>query len=382
MTFLPDTLIQEKDLSRYCVFWFTTISVLIVSCGLSAEELTSVCLDNSTIVRMVKQIEVNIDPQRDLHGPCVIRAANGDLLLSHQDSNKHRGGDGFVRQWRSTDNGLTWHNEGPVSDWRSDDIDSLFGEYGLAPDGQLVMITQRRRTLTGDPGITASWVQTSQDHGKSWQRIGPMDDSNKYAVMFARNLITHRGVMYAGVWSRLGNSLYVSEDCGVSWIKRSVMFPVEFPDFTSLPKAGPPFYPHVVFCPDGSLLAMTYHTPPKNHCYSRRSHDHGRTWEPIVKETGLKVWAPRMNRLDHDTLILTGRDISERATVASFSTNNGQSWSSKMILDRPRHGGSYAYSDSISAGDGMFWVFTSSPKTPSKGDIVAILLEISRPQVN
>jgi hypothetical protein len=103
-------------------------------------KLGGVRLDNSTVVRVVKRVPVNINAKRDLHGPCVIRAANGDLLLCHQDSKAHHGEDGFVRQWRSTDNGFTWADEGPVADWRARKIDSLFGEYGLAPDGRLAMI--------------------------------------------------------------------------------------------------------------------------------------------------------------------------------------------------------------------------------------------------
>jgi hypothetical protein len=35
--------------------------------------------------------------------------------------------------------------------------------------------------------------------------------------------------MYVGVWSRLGNALYVSEDDGLMWKKRSVIFPTDYP---------------------------------------------------------------------------------------------------------------------------------------------------------
>ena len=346
--------------------------------ALSATETTAVELDNGTTVGVAERVAVNVNPKRDLHGPCVIRAANGDLLLSHQDSNEHGGGDGFARQWRSTDNGFTWENEGPVADWRSRKIDSLFGEYGLAPDGRLVMIVQRRKVLGGDRGIVGSWLQTSTDHGRTWKEIGPVDGSHEDAVMFGRNIIRRDGVMYVGVWSRLGNSLYISEDKGLTWKKRSVIFPTDYPNFANLKNAGPPFYPHVIFCPDGSLLAMTYHTPPKNHCYSRRSHDNGKTWGPIIKERGLRLWAARMKRMDEDTLIVTGRDIRERATVAWFSTDNGESWGHKLILDKPKFPGSYAYTDSIAAGDGKFWVFTSSPQSAGKGDIVGVLLDVTR----
>ena len=296
-------------------------------------------------VEVVERVVVYANPNRDLHGPCVVRAANEDLLLCHQDSEKHGGLDGYVHQWRSSDNGFTWLDEGPVADWRNRGFDSLFGEYGVAPDGRLVMIVQRREVLGSDRGIVASWIQISEDHGKTWREIGPFDDSDTYAVMFARNLLTHEGVIYAGVWSRKGNALYVSTDFGLSWEKRSIIFPVDYPDFDKLAAAGPPFYPHVVFCPDGSMLAMTYHIPPRNHCYSRRSQDNGHTWRPIVKETGLDVWAPRMRRFDDGTLILTGRDISLGATVAWFSTDSGRTWGDKLVIDKLRFTGSYAYSD-------------------------------------
>ena len=255
-------------------------------------------LPNKVRVAIVERVNVYVEPKRDLHGPCVVRAASGDLLLCHQDSDEHGGGDGFCHQWRSTDNGFRWSNEGPVADWRSRKIDSLFGEYGLAPSGRLVMVVQRREVLGDNAGIIGSWVQLSDDHGKSWREIGPMDDTHVYAVMYARNLLMRGDTMYTAIWSRLGNSLYVSSDEGLSWRKRSVIFPIDYPDFADLRNAGPPFYPHVVFCADGSLLAMTYHTPPKNHCYSRRSRDGGRNWEPIKKETELKLWAPRMKQLD------------------------------------------------------------------------------------
>ena len=32
-------------------------------------------------VQIVDRVDVNVNPDRDLHGPCVIRAGNNDLLL-------------------------------------------------------------------------------------------------------------------------------------------------------------------------------------------------------------------------------------------------------------------------------------------------------------
>ncbi len=325
-------------------------------------------------MRVSERVSVNVDSSRDLHGPCVVRAINGDLLLCHQDSDQHSGGDGFTHQWRSRDNGFTWQDEGPVADWRARNIDALFGEYGLAPNGLLVMIVQRREVLNGDVGILAAWLQVSEDSGKTWREIGPFDDTHQYAAMHGRGVVTRGDTMYVGIWSRLGHSLYVSTDQGLSWEKRSEIFSRD--DFSQIESAGPPYYPHVVFCPDGSLLAMTYHTPPENRCYSRRSTDNGRTWGPLKELVDLKLWAPRMKPFAGETLIATGRDIEEHATVAWFSTDNGETWRNKLIVDRPEHSGkSFAYSDVISAAEGKFWVFTSSPRSEGKGDIVGVLLD-------
>ena len=306
-----------------------------------------------------------------------MRAPNGDLLLCHKDSVQHVGGDGFVHQWRSTDEGFTWQDEGPVADWRRRNIDALFGEYGVASNGSLVMIVQRKPPLGGDSDVIGSVWSLSADNGKTWKDQGEVDSGHKYAVMYGRSVITRDGVMYFGAWSRLGNALYTSDDNGESWKKRSVIFPNTYPDFMQLKNAGPPFYPHVMFLPDGRLLAITYHTPPENCCYTRVSRDQGRTWGRIEKRPDLPVWAPRLNSIGSEILVLTGRDIKERATVAMFSTDRGRMWGNKMVVDRPKFfPGSYAYTDSIQVAEDKLWVFTSTPRSPGKGDIVGILLKI------
>jgi len=71
--------------------------------------------------------------------------------------------------------------------------------------------------------------------------------------------------------------------------------------------------------------------------------------------------------------------IAEKATVAWFSTDSGRTWDNKLVLDKPRYLGSYAYTDSIGAGIGRFWVFTSSPQSEGKGDIIGVLLELAPP---
>ena len=77
---------------RLCI----SMAILTAVPVLTEGETKSVRLPNSTVVRIAKRIEVNVDPERDLHGPCVIRTGSDNLLLCHQDSNKHRGGVAFL----------------------------------------------------------------------------------------------------------------------------------------------------------------------------------------------------------------------------------------------------------------------------------------------
>lgn len=331
-------------------------------------------LADGTAVSIADHTEVYVDPERDLHGPCVARAPNGDMLLCHQDSLAHHGGDGFAHQWRSCDNGFTWEDEGPIADWRAENLDALFGEYGATPNGRMVLLVQRRHPASGNEGITSGVAYISDDDGATWERRAEIDSSHEHAAMMAREVIWSGTSLLTGMYSRLGNALYSSDDEGESWQRRSVIFPTTHPDFGALPEAGPPYYPNAVFLPDGRLFSITYITPPVNHCYVATSADEGYTWEPVISRPDLRVWAPRLGRLE-DLLVLTGRDIIAHATVALFSQDAGATWSQPLIVDRPPFEGSYAYTDSLQIAPDQMWVYTSSPRAPGRGDIVGVLLQ-------
>lgn len=315
---------------------------------------------------------IHADPTRDLHGPCAVQAANGDWLLCHQDSDGHHGGDGFVHQWRSRDSGATWEDEGPAADWRGRGLDSLFGEYGLAPNGHLVMFVQRREPRSGNEGMHAAWYAISADHGATWVERGAVDASADHAVLYARNVITWEQKLMVACWSLFGHGLYVSTDHGESWQRRSVVFPPDYPGFGAMRTFGPPYYPNIVRCPDDSLLAICYVTPHVGHCFLRRSQDRGYTWAQTEPRPDLRVWAPRLKRMGEGVLLLTGRDTQRRATIACFSTDNGKSWSEPFVVDQPAHKGSYGYTDTLPLQDGTCWIFASSPQSPGRGDIVSV----------
>jgi len=340
-----------------------------LSSAASGEPPSSLPLPDGTSLRLVRRAAVYANPDRDLHGPCAVRTRHGDLLLCHQDSLAHHGGDGFVHQWRSRDQGQTWVDEGPAADWRDREYDALFGEYGLAPNGRLVMVVQRRRPEGGNDAIVSSVWYTSDDEGHTWDYRGEVDTSHPDAVITGREVVTCGSTLLFGAWSRLGSALYASADHGASWQRRSVVFPVEHPDFGGLAQSGPPYYPHVMPAADGGLVAVTYITPPANCCYFRYSADEGHTWGPVQRRDDIEVWAPRLGRLG-DLLIMTGRDIGRRATVLRASADGGHTWNGPHVVDQPAHEGSYAYTDSLALSAHDLWVFTSSPQSPGRGDIL------------
>jgi len=91
--------------------------------------------------------------------------------VSHQGSLRHGGGDCFVHQWRSKDEGLTWQDEGAAVDLRQDGLDARAGEYGITPDGRLVMIVQMvdPKGYGGSTDILNNAWYVSSNSGKSWE---------------------------------------------------------------------------------------------------------------------------------------------------------------------------------------------------------------------
>ena len=184
--------------------------------------------------------------------------------------------------------------------------------------------------------------------------------------------------MYMGVWSRQGNALYVSLDDGLSWEKRSVIFPIDYPDFSKLSDAGPPFYPHIIFCPDLSMLAMTYHTHRPFTTVTP-----GAAWTTASrggrssKRQASICGRPRMRRFDEETLH-HHRPRYEPQSHGSLvlQKQRRQLGATGSSSTKPEFGGSYAYTDSIRARDGGYLVFTSSPQSEGKGDIISVRLEI------
>ncbi len=346
---------------------------------------------NGYTISVIKRMDVVLNPNRNFHSISACRAPNDDFLVSHQDSLGHLGGDCFVHQWRSRDEGMTWQDEGAVADLRQQGMDARAGEYGVTPDGRMVMVVQRVNIKLGnkncDEIINNTWY-VSLDSGKTWEYRGLVDPTHEKAILAPRSVFSREGTMYFGAYSgKDGMALYVSKDNGDSWQRRSVIFRQDYPDFAPGLKDGNfgPFYPSVMFLPGGELLAMCFlkgHEHEINMCYTRMSKDQGMSWGVIRRRPNLPVWAPRMNKIGKYLLIVTGRSLKDNAVVALFSTDNGENWGNKLIIERPKDVGNCAYTQAIPLGDDRLWVYTStSANVVNMPDVAGILLEMKQGEI-
>jgi len=338
-------------------------------------------------ISVIRRVDISLNQKRNFHSVSACRAPNGDFLVNHQDSLRHLGGDCVVHQWRSIDEGLTWQDEGAVVDITNDGLDARAGEYGITPDGRMVMIVQRvdPKGKGGNSSILNNTWYVSPDSGKTWESRGVVDPTYEKAILAPRSVFSHKGTMYFGAYSlKDGMALYVSEDNGDSWYRRSVMFPQDYPDFApGLTDVNfGPFYPHVMFLPNRELMAMCFvkgHKHEINLCYTRLSKDQGKTWGDIYKHPDLPVWAPRMNMIGDDLLVVTGRSLDDNAVIGLFSTDNGKTWGNKLIIEQPKDVKNCGYTQAIPVGDNKLWVFTStSADVVDMPDVAGVLLEINK----
>ncbi|MEA3478798.1 MAG: sialidase family protein, partial [Bacteroidota bacterium] len=201
---------QQKFITRRDAI--KTISGISLTTILGSFSFCSIQQKTDINITVIKRVDISLNPKRNFHSVSACRTPNGDFLVNHQDSLRHLGGDCVVHQWRSTDEGLTWQDEGAVVDITNEGLDARAGEYGVTPDGRLVMIVQRvdPKGKGGNLSVLNSTWYVSKDSGKSWEYRGVVDPGHEKAILAPRSVFSHEGTMYFGAYSlKDGMALYV-----------------------------------------------------------------------------------------------------------------------------------------------------------------------------
>jgi len=278
--------------------------------------------------------------------PSMVRAANGDILISVITTEQHLGPDASVSIMRPTDNGQTWSEPFVAVDTILDDRE---GGFTVTPDGEILMhvfathwnaasyealvpdsypeawIARWIKHVSTPEYVNATelagaFIYSSQDHGTTWEKIGRGPDS------------THGGIALQD-----GSLLVTSyrEDSDVIRIYRTTDSRREWEHIHSVPSPAPQFQfgePHVTQLPTGRIVVMIRATArvydderPDLYLWQTYSDDNGETWaDPFP--TPMLGFPPHLLTLSDGRLLCTyGRRVKPYGQRAMISSD-GVTW--------------------------------------------------------
>lgn len=306
--------------------------------------------------------------------PSMVRAANGDLLISVITTEQHLGPDACVSIMRSTDNGQTWSDPVVAVDTILDDRE---GGFTVTPDGEILMhvwathwkaasyealapdsypeawIKRWIKHVSTPEYVNATelaggFIYSSKDHGVTWQKVGPGPDS------------THGGIALQD------GSLLVSsyrEERDTLRLYRAADSRSEWKLIHRITCPSPQLRfgePHVTQLPTGRIVVMIRATAraydderPDLYMWQTYSDDNGETWAHPFP-TPMLGFPPHLLTLSDGRLLCTyGRrapPYGQRAMISS----DGISWNpaAEFTLreDAPNHDLGYPVSVELSPG--------------------------------
>lgn len=306
--------------------------------------------------------------------PSMVRAANGDILISVITTEQHLGPDASVSIIRSTDNGQTWSEPVVAVDTILDDREGGFtvtadGEIlmhvfathwkaasyeALAPDSYPEAWIKRWIKHVSTPEyinateIAGAFIYSSKDHGTTWQKTVHGPDS------------THGGIALHD-----GSLLVTSyrEDREAIRIYRAADSRSEWEHIHSVPSPAPQLRfgePHVTQLPSGRIVVMIRATSrvydderSDLYMWSTYSDDNGETWAHPFP-TPMLGFPPHLLTLSDGRLLCTyGRRAKPYGQRAMISAD-GVTWNHAAEItlrdDAPNHDLGYPASIELSPG--------------------------------
>jgi len=296
---------------------------------------------------IIRQIQVYASHDEYCAWPAMIRAANGDLLISFCINEEHLGPDGKIVMVRSRDNGKTWSSPEVLYDTPLDD---RHAGLTLLRDGTILthcwttfwtrnkyeklppnayepdMIERWCRHVEQPDYVQAeklagAWGLISRDHGHSWTRPQPGKDSIHGGIQLPDGSLLVASYRlekdYIGV--------YMTKSADQPWQKIAEIHP---PNPDSL-RFGEP---HILQLNSGRIIMMIRATTkpyndldPRCHLWATYSDDNGKTWvDPY--QTPLWGFPPHLLQLSDGRILCTygyrRPPFGQRACIS----NDGITW--------------------------------------------------------
>ena len=211
-------------------------------------------------------------PGRNAHdGAIALQYPNGDLAAFNMNVSGHNN-DGWSEYAVSKDGGRSWsmYNKFPYSyqAYQTNPNRPEMPERGLVTtNGTVILfISQFGNKDSGSPTYVGSGFMRSFDNGQTWTDYQPIDGG---FVGTALGTASKGSTLYMLYHSHTGEGhvLYVSDDDGATWTKRS-----------SLSLDRDAWYGTMCFMTDGRLIAGAYKTAHEDTFYYCISNDNGVTW--------------------------------------------------------------------------------------------------------
>ena len=313
------------------------------------------------------------DPAAHYGFPRLVRAGNGDLLVFCRDGLTHAYDDATIAMQISSDGGQTWG-----------DRQTLWGvDPGASAHNPVALTTRSGRIILWCSWYDYSqnarrpcWWSQSDDNGRSWAPFTLFNPTDAYSCYYMTEAIQTTDGLLAGDAtfppSCVGNChtrIWHSADDGESWTVRANLTGPEEDEGNEI--ALLETEPGVILC--------RLRDRRGNELFRYWSRDGGCTWsvrQPLAEELDCVLQRPFLTRLDDGAILLSGRDVRRRLVVAYLSTDNGNTFADRLVLDSYQRDG--AYTTALAAGPTsclLSW-YSDSHTTPLKPDIKTATLNL------
>jgi hypothetical protein len=298
-------------------------------------------------------------------GHALVEYAPGKILAFYpncSDANSGHTGDGWMEYKRSEDGGRTWSAPTPLEYskrvYESGQGRSVMCEKAICTtDGEILLFNLEcaniaEKNFTWQPLAVPTFLRSS-DSGTTWENAIPVGDEPgriwdvlyHEGVIYVLELFNDSSIAWYGNLPEHHYSLYVSEDRGRTFARRSVL-PFE------IIQRG---YGALAMLPDTGLIAYVYNQTDEKHLDYVISYDAGWTWSaPETAYFAKQIRNPQIAAFK-DLFVMHGRSGSKGEDgipghLVLYTSRDGVHWDKGRYLQM-RTAGAGAYSNNLLVHD-------------------------------
>lgn len=298
--------------------------------------------------------------------PRVVRAGNSDLLLFYRVGTSHAYDDAAIAMRRSADDGQSWSDQ-TILRSREEGFSAHNPVALVATDARVILWSSRYEY--GPSLRHPCWWSTSADDGHNWAAWTVFDESDQHSCYYVTDAIhtAHELLACDATFPASGEGpchtrIHASADDGASWTCRSALTaPGEnLGDEAALMETAP------------DRILCVQRDRARADVFRTWSSDGGRTWsdrQSICQMLDCVLQRPFLTRMADDSYLLSGRDYTRKQVVAYLSTDGGDTFGQRLVLDTYQKDGGYTTAIPLNSGECLLLWYSDSHTDPLQPDI-------------